>query len=278
MRKEMDNTLKSEYQETFSRNIGILTESDQDRLQKCSIALAGLGGVGGLIAERLIRMGIGQLKISDPGYFKKSNLNRQVYSCLPNLGKNKAEVISSQIKEINPEAKIAWSPSGIKTENEAMAFVGDCDVVADERNIGLFKEAVLLQRAARQAGKYYLFSVAYGFGALIVIFDPHGTTLEEYDGLPPGVDINDAANFSVPFEKVMPIMPSYANAVNIEIVRKMHMGELPGSVTSIGAGLAAILATNEIVNIILKKRKIVTAPEYTYVDLLDQKFMVNTMK
>ena len=269
--------MENGYNEIFTRNIGLFTAADQDKLRKCSIGVAGLGGVGGLLAERLIRLGVGQLKISDPGVFEKSNLNRQIYSSLPNLGRNKAEVIYSHIKDINPEASISWSPEGVRTESEAESFIDGCDIIIDERHIGLFKEAILLQRAARRKGIYYMFSVAYGFGALIAIFDPLGMTLEEYDGIPLDVDIEDPEKLNVPFEKIMPVIPSYASTMDVDLVRKMHLGELPGSVTGIGAGLASILAANESANIILQKRRIVTAPEFIYVDLLDQTFTVKNI-
>ena len=74
-----------------------------------------------------------------------------------------------------------------------------------------------------------------------------------------------------------PIIPSWASDMDVETIRKMVMGELTPSAISLGAGLAAILATNESANIILKKRRIITAPEYTYVDLLDQKFVVESI-
>ncbi len=271
------SNMESEYKEIFSRNIGILTNSDQDKLYKCSVAIAGVGGVGGLLAERLIRLGIGQLKITDPGYFEKSNSNRQFCSSSLNLGRNKAEAVFSHIKDINLEAKIFWSPTGIKNENDANLLVNDCDVVIDEMDMGLFKESILLQRAARRKGIYYMFSVAYGFGALIAVFDPRGTTLEEYNGLSKSVDADDPQKLHITFEKIMPVIPSYATEVNLETLHKMHIGELPGSATSVGAGLAAILAANETMNIILKKRRIIAAPEYIYIDLFDQKFEVRSM-
>ncbi|MFC2002182.1 ThiF family adenylyltransferase [Chloroflexota bacterium] len=269
--------MEYEYKEIFSRNIGILTESDQNKLRNCTLAIAGVGGVGGLLAERLIRLGVGQLKITDPGLFEPSNLNRQFGSSTLDLGRNKAEVVFSQIKDINPEARISWSPAGIKTENDANLFVSDCDAVIDEMDMGLFKESILLQRAARRKGIYYMFTCAYGLGALIAIFDPRGITLEEYNGLSPNVDVDDPEKLRVPFEKIVPIMPSYFPAIDVETIYKMVTGKLPGPANSIGAGLAAVLAANESANIILKKRRIVTAPEYTYIDLIDQKFEVRTV-
>jgi tRNA threonylcarbamoyladenosine dehydratase len=258
----------------FARNIGILTEKEQAHLKNSSIAIAGMGGVGGLLAERLARLGIGQLRIADPGKFEVSNLNRQTFSSISNLGRSKAEVVSSQLKDINPKIRIDWSISAIQKKEDAGIFVDGCDIIVDEMDMGLFKESILLQRASRQKGLFYLFSVAYGFGALCVIFDPAGMTLEEYNGQPSDLDLNGPLKIDVPFAKIMPVIPSYATSANLETIHKMHTGELPGSATSIGAGLAALLAANEVTNLILQKRQIVTAPKFIYVDLLDQKYMV----
>ena len=115
-------TISNEYKAIFSRNIGVMSESDQKKLRESCIAIAGMGGVGGLLAERLIRLGVGHLKITDPGYFEKSNLNRQLYSSTRNLNQNKAEVLYSHLKDINPEADIDWSDTGIKNVQDANAF------------------------------------------------------------------------------------------------------------------------------------------------------------
>jgi len=261
----------------FSRNVGLFTESEQDKLQASTIAIAGMGGVGGLLAERLIRLGVGQLKIADPETFEESNLNRQLFSSMLNLGQNKAKVVFMQIKDINPEARIYCIDTGVKTENDANLFVNDCDLVIDEMDFGLFRESVLLQRAARQKDVPYLFASAIGFGALVVIFDPQGLTLEEYNKLPHNIELNDSEGLKVPLERILPVIPSYATAVTGDTIKKIIKGEMPAPVTSIGAGLASILAANEAINIILKKRDVASAPKYTYIDLLDRQFVVGTV-
>jgi molybdopterin/thiamine biosynthesis adenylyltransferase len=269
----MDNLYKA----IFSRNIGLLTETEQNKLKASTIAIAGMGGVGGLLAERLIRLGVGELRITDPGVFKKSNLNRQFSSSTLNLGQNKTEAVFREIKNINPEAKIQCSDNGITTENDAGLFVSDCDLVIDEMDVDSFKQSVLLQRGARERGIYYLFASAAGFGALVVIFDPKGLTLEEYNKFPPDVDLNNIDRLKVPSERSLPVMPSYAPADAAETIQKILDGQMPVPVTSIGAGLASILAANEAINIILKKRDIASAPKYIYIDLLDRQFIVGTV-
>ena len=134
------------YRSIFSRNIGFLNESEQDKLLHSKVAISGVGGVGGLLAERLIRLGIGKIKISDPGSFEESNLNRQFGSSMLNLGQYKAEVVFTQLKDINPQAEIFYGKDGIKTENDANIFVRNCDVIVDEMDFGLFRESIILQR------------------------------------------------------------------------------------------------------------------------------------
>jgi len=266
------------YKAIFCRNIGFFSESEQDKLRRSTIAIAGMGGVGGLLVERLIRLGVGQLKITDPGAFEESNLNRQFGSSMLNLGQNKAEVVFTQIRGINPQARIHCSNTGITTENDASLFASDCDLVIDEMDFIAFRQSILLQRAARHRGIHYLFASAIGFGALVVIFDPQGLTLEEYNKLSPDVDLNDAEKLKVPLERIAPIIPSYAAAIATpDTVEKIVAGEKPGPTTSIGAGLASILAANEAINVILNKRDIAKAPEYTYIDLFDRQFIVGTV-
>lgn len=269
--------MDKEYREMFTRNIGIFTETEQDKLQLSSIAIAGMGGVGGLLAERLIRMGVGRIKILDPGVFEKSNFNRQFGASMTTLGQNKAETIYNQIKDINQQAEIEYSKTGLISETDAIQFISDSNLVIDEMDFGLYKQSISLQRAARKKGIYYFFTTAIGFGAMIVIFSPQGYTLEEYDNLPKNVNLDQLEKIQVPVERIMSFIPSYAPPSAYDILRKVYNGETKGPVTSIGVGLASIMAANEAVNIILKKREIPVAPKYIYIDLLDLKVVTGTI-
>ena len=269
--------MDSEYREIFSRNFGFYTEVEQGKLQKATIAIAGMGGVGGLLAERLIRAGIGHIKITDQGTFEKSNLNRQFGSSILTLAQNKASVVFHQIKDINPNAKIEYYENGLQNESGIDAFVEGCDIVVDEMDTTAFKQSILLQRTSRKRGLHYLFSSALGFGALVAIFSPGGQTLEEYNGLVPGVNLDQLNNLTISLEKIAPVMPSYASIISATLIEKIMKGEAPIPTTSIGAGLASIMGANEAINIVIKKRELIIAPKYIYVDLLDLRLIIGTM-
>jgi molybdopterin/thiamine biosynthesis adenylyltransferase len=266
--------LNTHYESTFTRNIGLFTEAEQDTIRKSSVAIAGVGGIGGFAAERLIRLGVNKLKMTDPGDMELSNLNRQFGSSVLNIGQNKAKVAYDHIKDINPQAQISYSTTGIRDEADARAFVSDCDCIIDVMDFGLFKQSILLQRAARRKGIHYLFSTAIGFGAIAVVFDPKGMTLEEYNGLPVDVDVNDPTKLYVPIEKIVPVVPAYAP--DVSVIQEIIDGKRYVPTTSIGAGLAAILSASEAVNIILRK-EMPKAPKYTFVDLVDRQLVVNNI-
>ena len=66
-----------DYQQAFSRNIGWVTEVEQDILRTKRVAIAGLGGLVAVIYSPLTRLGIGNFNIADFDRFEIQNFNRQ---------------------------------------------------------------------------------------------------------------------------------------------------------------------------------------------------------
>lgn len=262
------------YRAIFSRNFGLFTESEQERLRQSTIAIAGVGGVGGLAAERLIRLGVGGIKITDPGDFEESNFNRQFGSSMLYLGQKKVEVVYRQIRDINPDAHIFYSDSGIMNKADADQLADGCDFIIDAMDHGMYRESILLQRAARSRGLHYLFTGAIGFGSIAVVFAPNGITLEEYDGFSPDIDVSKPAKLTITSNRVLPVIPSYAK--DLTMIKESIAGERPIPTSSIGAGLAAILAASEAINVILEK-DVPKAPNYTYLDLVDRRMVSGAM-
>jgi molybdopterin/thiamine biosynthesis adenylyltransferase len=263
---------KNIYHQIFKRNIGILSFADQRKLKKSTIAIAGVGGIGGLLAERLARIGIGSLKISDPGLFEHSNINRQYGADISSINKRKSIIIAKNLKKINPEISIFHDIRGIQTQDDADLFADGASVVVDEMDYGLFKQNVFLQRAARRRNIYYIFSTALGFGGLVASFGPTGTTLEEFNGFSNNINPDTLKRVNLPLKKISPHYPSYMKGKE-KIVKKTINGELAVSTNSIGVGLASILTANEVINIILEKAPVFNAPKTIYLDLMDKLFL-----
>lgn len=72
------------------------------RLEAATVAVIGVGGVGGYAAEMLVRSGVGHLIILDSDTVSESNKNRQLLALDSTLGYPKCEVLSRRLRDINP--------------------------------------------------------------------------------------------------------------------------------------------------------------------------------
>src|SRR5438270_5147628 len=105
------------YEEAFSRNLGWLTEWEQQALRSKRIAIAGMGGVGGFHLLTLVRFGIGAFNIADGDVFELVNFNRQAGATLASIGQSKAAVMANSARQINPEVRINCFDRGLTVEN-----------------------------------------------------------------------------------------------------------------------------------------------------------------
>lgn len=92
--------------ESFERSAMLLGTGQVEALADKRVAIFGVGGVGGYVAEALARTGIGAFDLVDHDTVSVTNINRQIIATTDTIGKNKAEVMRERILSINPEAKV----------------------------------------------------------------------------------------------------------------------------------------------------------------------------
>ena len=92
--------------EMFSRSIGLLGEENFSLIQSKTVAIFGLGGVGGTALEALARTGFTHFLLVDFDKVDPSNLNRQILYTQKDIDRTKVEVAKERILAINPEADI----------------------------------------------------------------------------------------------------------------------------------------------------------------------------
>ncbi len=92
--------------EQFTRTELMLGEEAMERLGKARVAVFGIGGVGGHTAEALVRSGIGAIDIIDDDKVALSNVNRQIFATLSQVGRYKVDVAEERLRDINPDAVI----------------------------------------------------------------------------------------------------------------------------------------------------------------------------
>lgn len=168
-----------DYDRAFSRNIGWVTQSEQAKLRKSRIAIAGLGGVGGAHLLALARLGIAHFNIADFDDFDVQNLNRQAGAFMPFMGQPKIDTIAQMARDINPEMDLRLFAQGVTPAN-VDEFLRDVDVYVDGLDFFVLPVRRMVFAKCREKGIPALTAAPLGMGVAFLYFSPGGMSFEDY--------------------------------------------------------------------------------------------------
>ena len=152
----------------YLRNIGTIGLDGQIKLLRSTVAVVGVGGLGGTIIELLAREGIGHLIIIDSDSFTEQNLNRQLMSTEKNLGKYKAVIAAKRVKRINSATAVTKFVERL-TEQNAQRLLKNAQVVAD--GLDNLPSRFAVEKACRDLNIPYVYGTIAGFsGQLMTIY------------------------------------------------------------------------------------------------------------
>lgn len=140
---------KTLYDESFIRNIGVISYEEQEKLRRSRVTVVGAGGVGGITLIQLARMGVGQIHVIDQDVFEASNINRQMLSSVSRIGVSKAESAKETLEDINPEIQVQVTKAFL-TEENAEKLLSDTDVIIDATDNLVAR--VIIHRTAAKIG------------------------------------------------------------------------------------------------------------------------------
>lgn len=256
------------FQQLANRNIGMLTEAEQEKLRTSCVAVCGLGGLGGIIAEVLARVGIESMVLLDHGTFEPSNLNRQIFCFNDTNGRNKTDVTEEFLHRINPAIRIRKYLQ-VSPENVDEVLDG-VDVVA--LSVDDIRAILTLSRAARSKNIALVegWAVAYGN---VRVFNADTPTLEEVYGLPTiGREIASITEAEsreliiyslMHMQKIEGLRDYYSEAT---LQRLMTKGE--GTTLAPMVWLTSVLMANEVFKVILGWGDLALAPELRFYDAI----------
>lgn len=115
----------------YERTRLLLGESAIQKLRNARVALFGLGGVGGYIAEALARSGIGQMDLVDNDTISLTNLNRQILALRSTVGQYKVDVAAARIADIDPEIVVRTYKTFYLPETATLFDFTNYDYVID---------------------------------------------------------------------------------------------------------------------------------------------------
>jgi molybdopterin/thiamine biosynthesis adenylyltransferase len=167
------------YDEAFARNLGLIARDEQRRLRDARVAIAGMGGVGGVHLMTLARLGIGRFTIADSDTFQTANFNRQYGATLRNLGRSKATAMAQEVRQVNPDVDLRVIPEFISEANIG-DFLDGASVVLDGVDFFALDARRLLFQEARKRGIWAMTAGPVGFSAAWLIFDPQGVSFDTY--------------------------------------------------------------------------------------------------
>lgn len=117
--------------DAFSRVKLLLGEEKLERLKNSSVAVFGIGGVGGFAAEALCRSGVGNIDIFDSDVVDESNLNRQIIATVNTVGEDKITAMKDRLLSINPNLKIGGGKIFYLPENASNIDLSKYDYIID---------------------------------------------------------------------------------------------------------------------------------------------------
>jgi len=110
-----------------SRNKGSLGLEFLSKIERINATVVGIGGVGSILADALVRIGVNSVTIIDRDIVDASNLNRQIAYTAVDIGKPKAEILKKRLLQIDPMANVYSYYDKYKDE----LIATDCDVIFD---------------------------------------------------------------------------------------------------------------------------------------------------
>lgn len=147
-------------QEQFVRTALLVGREGVERLEKKKVAVFGIGGVGGHVAEALARSGVGRFLLVDSDRVALSNVNRQIIATLDTVGRFKTEVMRERIMSINSWAQVEGRECFFLPENAHTFDFSDCDYVVDA--VDTVTAKLELIQCARRAGVPVISSMGAG--------------------------------------------------------------------------------------------------------------------
>lgn len=111
----------------YDRSIRALTDDGQQQVADTTVGIAGLGGLGSMVALQLARFGVQEFVFADPDVVERSNLPRIYGATDADIDRDKVDVVGEQVVRANPDAEIRAYNDRVQDVPEAV--LGECDVV-----------------------------------------------------------------------------------------------------------------------------------------------------
>src|SRR5579862_6872411 len=267
----MDKSRAFDPEIAFSRTLGLVTPAELKKLQQATVAIAGLGGVGGSHLLTLTRLGIGAFHLADFDTFDLENFNRQAGADITTVGRPKIDVMSDRACQINPSLTIRSFPEGV-TAGNLTDFLAGVDIYLDALDYFSFAIRSAIFKACHEKGIPAVTAAPLGMGVALLNFLPGKMSFEEYfDWKDADSDVTKAIKFLVG------LAPSLAQRRYVVDLSYVDFRAGRGPSTPMACELCAGFAGTEALKILLRRGKVRAAPHSLHFDAYLNKFYSRTI-
>lgn len=149
-------------------------ETGQRRLAKARAVLFGCGALGTVIADTLVRAGVGYLRICDRDFIERDNLQRQVLFDEQDIAANlpKAEAAVAKLRRINSDITVEAVVVDVNASNVAQLADGTELMLDGTDN---FETRYLINDLSVQSGRAWIYGAVVGAAGLSMVVIPTET-------------------------------------------------------------------------------------------------------
>lgn len=140
-------------QDIFEREALIIGYEAVEMLNKSTVMVFGIGGVGGFAVEGLVRAGVGKIIAVDNDTVSISNINRQIVADTTTVGRYKTEVSMERSQKINPDVDFYCENIFVTKENaEELILKHSPDFIVDAIDTVSSKLAIITSALSHGIG------------------------------------------------------------------------------------------------------------------------------
>ncbi|MBW2736230.1 MAG: ThiF family adenylyltransferase [Deltaproteobacteria bacterium] len=255
----MNPTPSFDYDVAFGRNRGLVSMEEQRRLRGARVAIIGAGGVGGIHALTLARLGVGHFRLVDPDTFDLVNFNRQSGATMQTLGQPKASSVAAQVHAINPDAEVEAFNLPLD-EGNVCSLLQNVDLVVDGLDFFALDARITTYGQCEEQGTPVVTSGPLGMSATMHIFAPGGMSFTRYFDLHAGMsELDRFVAFLVGLTPRLTQRPYMdINQLSLE----GHYGPSLGAACALCAGVVGV----EALRVLLGRPGLKRAPHYYQFD------------
>ncbi len=249
----MERSREFPYDAAFDRNLGLIADWEQLALRAKRVAIAGMGGVGGVHLLTLARLGIGAFTIADLDQFEFANFNRQAGAMTGTIGRDKAAVLEEMARDINPELHIRRFDNGV-TVDTIDDFLAGADLYVDGLDFFVLELRRLVFARCAALGIPAITAAPIGMGTAYIVFDPKGMSFEQYFRLEGQSETQQRVRFLLGFTPHVMHNAYLVDPARVDLARKR--GPSTVAACQLCAGVMAVAA----LKILLRRGNVRPAP------------------